>query len=1242
MKKLKIFILAIVTILISIIMILKPQEVYAAEGLPKSAKRDEYQFGAYIFEHTKTFVKMNPSLVIGIAFDELNTSHATYSLPSVSCIDLDTYTSARKNNPYQIINIIDIGRTNPLSVDVYKSTGKPGVFKKYSATDSASKKAGARMAYYASRKTNEGVQEGGIRGTFSQIYKAHKKWFYASIEHRYSDDTMQSGQMPKDAVKYQKSVEEGYTAIAKVSQDSDVVITPKTDKKGKITYTVIGPFKASFKGGTIGSPTLILYDKSGNQISKTTGNVVNSTGKKSATIKSNKNFYIKYSGALPSNFASLSLSLQHKSPLMYRAVVCLLSNKKSKMNVGQNFAAYGAYSTRKKKTIKWGTGITDTHLKIQKVGEDGEAVKDTGFKLIYNGGYVTTPFNWTNYATDTTDGAIIFKTGNDGLISLEGIPEGTYQAEEIYIYDENSKYSAQAQASNRFTDTIEITGEQDEDDNDTLTLTKVNHKYTNLRVHKVVKGSNPEKTIDGVTFKIMAQNEETAGTYKWVQSYTFGQPSAFTYTDDENQAATYTTVGGNIDFANIPVGTYKAKEISIPEDLPYGKDPSWPDNISPEIYCAPKNDSNYDSYNNLTITCQNPWFIKIAGYVYSPEKSGKNEQSILSREGTTDYKSSDYRVANAKVTLYKGGSPYKFNTDGKSGESNCETTDENGYYEYTIQIFNETDVDDLAIEFTYDGLDFIAVNPNYIDKAYPDEKLKDGATSKAKENSVTREKLNQGYSEIKGVKEPEEPKEPELETYGYAVQSSDSSEKELTYKFDKNEGSGEQTTGTSKSTLQNMNTGMEDDKEKKIRKINSGEIKNQITAVYALNGKETQEDKYNYTYYDLRTESNSSNPNVLKKVIQLNLGLIKRDQPNLEVSNQIYNVKATINGFENTYQTVGTLKKSENQLNVGVTYVNEGQLADFPVYASDVQSIEENKNNKLEMYITYKVKVTNFSQTLYSKVNEMAIFSDPNYELVSVKDKSGNDITHSDTSTRRTAGLTEKRGEDTLTYNVQYADISNMNPKPLDDSAKDENNTPSENYDEFYITYKISDDELVKMITADGTSTKYIPQFKNIVEINSYSTYEDSGRTKLYAGIDVDSAPGNVAKEIDTTSLERDMSEMTDDERQEHKLEKRKGMTSMFDNDTGYAEEFTIHIKGKRSIEGTVFLDNSTSSGRGNERTSNGLLEDGENKLKNVQVYLREIDSNNEDGTANIVVNERRRNCSKRKWNARRIICNYR
>lgn len=126
-----------------------------------------------------------------------------------------------------------------------------------------------------------------------------------------------------------------------------------------------------------------------------------------------------------------------------------------------------------------------------------------------------------------------------------------------------------------------------------------------------------------------------------------------------------------------------------------------------------------------------------------------------------------------------------------------------------------------------------------------------------------------------------------------------------------------------------------------------------------------------------------------------------------------------------------------------------------------------------------------------------------------------------------------------------------------------------------YVQFKLTPDGIKAALQADGTTDLY----KNIAEINSYSTYDKDG--KIYAGIDEDSAPGNIVL----------------------------GDTNTYEDDVDIAPAMRLKIQEQRTMQGKVFLDQTTGELKTGEiREGNGeyKAEDNDKPIQGVGILLKE------------------------------------
>lgn len=234
----------------------------------------------------------------------------------------------------------------------------------------------------------------------------------------------------------------------------------------------------------------------------------------------------------------------------------------------------------------------------------------------------------------------------------------------------------------------------------------------------------------------------------------------------------------------------------------------------------------------------------------------------------------------------------------------------------------------------------------------------------------------------------------------------------------------------------------------------------------------------------------------------VNLGLFKREQPDISIESNISEVEVITNGEKNIYK-YNTVVTDETDAEVKAQFQNKQSYTyRRPVNPADIQHLKESTNkDAMSVYVTYEVTLTNESTSLITQVNSIINCYDSRYVLESVT-KDGNEVKYSKSNI----------------YGQPENDFSEITLSGLD--MKLNHNESSK----LLLRYKVTTEAIEGLLNEDAT-------LSNAVEIDSYTTYygEDtlyaeqgkSGRTnKPYAGYDKDSHPGNAEiklEEVDYT-----------------------------------------------------------------------------------------------------------------------------
>lgn len=957
-----------------------------------------------------------------------------------------------------------------------------------------------------------------------------------------------------------------------------------TKEINSVDYAFIGPYSIETHGGKITKATIIDKNnntKSTEKFSINGSNILTENELKNLNGVYNK-FYIVIEKNQVTNVKKIVLKKEYNDNLVVARIVLSQAKGNANGELGQDNALYGAYETPRTDEIDL-PGIRETTLKIKKVdNSSGNVIAGVKFKVKNNDGTYIVKNNTTNgyeirYTNNEND-ATIFTTDSNGIIEIEHLTKyGTYKFIEIY----NPQYGY-----------LELkedgTARGDKDylvkDVESGTPNHVeidNIKETgNLIIEKIDADVNTKKLV-GVTFTIKG-GLENSNKGKYVKIIDAKSNEGFNssnntctgtvhiknmiFVDSENEATKFITDGnGLIKIYNILKGNYDVEEKSVGNNPLYEIDEnyiSWnyvsfqPDNEGNYIRTEEKNmdkskvasqiwihrrDSrntaeNID-INNLTdtpydeLTFKNKRkYINLSGYVWEDDYFGKQTQK-------DDLFNDREKLLNEiTVRLMRRGvsNPIMTTTTSALNRYEQEKNQPDGEYLFekvplydendSIKNINNTILNEYYIEFEYNGVIYQNVNP-HID-------VDNG--SKAAEKISERTEFNNQFAAVEG-------KEIDKPTEGTAT-----------------------STSGSKIDLYYNEESTEEGKGRKMKWDSS----RTFVPMYS---------RTNETGYNIKDKFVLNNGDYPKEIRNINLGLYEREQPDLSIVSDIESARATVKGYEYIYtknkkttdsnynQEKANYDNSQNEYDdnlkhqfdlatsFGLKYGPEeytGQL-----YASDIGYSESTQNNdKLNMYVKYKIRLLNTSTNLYSRVNEIVSYFDNRYETIE--------------------SISESDGTE-YTKNVDYIIDEGYNKdgyKKVVITKQQDIAKQSEKY--LNITFKLSD-EAIKAILGNDI------MLNEVTEITSYTTYSDRYNT-LYAGIDKDSNPGNADPADKKT----------------------------YEDDTDFAPSFKITIR-EREITGTVWEDSVISNNEDGVK-GNGEYDENENVLQNVKVELLEIIENSD------------------------------
>lgn len=423
-------------------------------------------------------------------------------------------------------------------------------------------------------------------------------------------------------------------------------------------------------------------------------------------------------------------------------------------------------------------------------------------------------------------------------------------------------------------------------------------------------------------------------------------------------------------------------------------------------------------------------------------------------------------------------------------------TDSNGSYLFVDVLIEE--LENYHIEFEYDGLTYTNVIPH----------IEKDNGSKSAESVGARKDFNNNYATVEGG---------EKDYTGITKNTQGQKAIDLEYNVDLNE---------HRSTLMKV-----EPLEKRMIIATTDEAKYSIRS--------------HFTYGQ-------------EEIKYINLGLYKREQPDIALVKDLENVKLAINGYNHIYNYANRFKNQSEDgyvegFNVGVKFGNEygAQKYTRAIYRSDIDYVNENdRSRELKVYVTYRIRVINESATLTAKINSIADYYDSNYTLLDA----GTGINaEGNIEGKVECGSPEVNGEYTKA-------LINTNATIEAQKAYD-----------VYVRFELNREAVAKIVQDQEN-------LDNVAEINSYSIFDKDGA--IYAGIDLDSNPANTTP----------------------------GNKNTYQDDTDKAPGLLLELADDREIRGTVFLDETTGELRtGEERKGNGTFDEGEKGIPGVQVTLTEL-----------------------------------
>ena len=232
--------------------------------------------------------------------------------------------------------------------------------------------------------------------------------------------------------------------------------------------------------------------------------------------------------------------------------------------------------------------------------------------------------------------------------------------------------------------------------------------------------------------------------------------------------------------------------------------------------------------------------------------------------------------------------------------------------------------------------------------------------------------------------------------------------------------------------------------------------------------------------------------NHITEITNLNLGLYRRENPDLEIHEYIYQLIST--DKENTdIDNQNTWQLNKRDINADYIRRNDYSLAIYDDVNNKI--LTKTGNEAKKMYAIYKIALVNGSSGINNKINSIVSYFDENYSFIKAE-----------------VADSRYKNAKTISNDKIIVEEGKVTFKDLDIDVK------SKKTKYVYLKFEIPIEGLADKIETEGD----LSIAKNYTEINSYTSY--IGDNKLYAGIDKDSAPGNINVELFNSTCEDDES----------------------------------------------------------------------------------------------------------------------
>ncbi len=560
-------------------------------------------------------------------------------------------------------------------------------------------------------------------------------------------------------------------------------------------------------------------------------------------------------------------------------------------------------------------------------------------------------------------------------------------------------------------------------------------------------------------------------------------------------------------------------------------------------------------------------YIEISGKAWLDGEGGKQNSINGTFDKDTDPNSTDQGLANIKVTLKdESGNTIKSTYTDENGNftrSDYGYTDENGNYTIRVNYDNsvnayklyedaatiEAKIKTAYVEFEYDGMLYTTV-------ANADSGEN---TSKAIENESTRNTFDNNHSVVTSETNPNSWSDRNITASTKGVIEFDDTYKHIT-------------NGTSKENIKYC-----DGNGNYVRTQYNDSTKVTTGKHTCTNCEGTGHSKEEWQY---EVE--------VMKIQNVNIGLFKREQPDVAIFSDLTKVEVEMNNQKYTY-LYGVRGSDKNNVGLQAKFENKDTYTyRRPVNPADIAYINEpTTQSGMSVKVTYEIKVANLSSTLVTTIHSISNYFDSEYTMLN---SSGWKITEED-------------GFNKAVYNGDLDITVNRGTEVLVTE----------------VTYSVSSEAISNLLNEEAT-------LNNAVEIESYSTtYGEStlyaeqrtggNRTgKSYAGYDYDSHPGNA--NIQLATGEDGITRLYSTDKNDNIIP-----TDKMEDDTDIAPSFVLCLDAPTTLSGTVFEDADARNDADNkdERVGDGKYDSNNEKtVKNVKVELYEKNDEGNFETATV------------------------